>query len=382
MKIYDAIIIGAGAAGLKAAAQLHIRKKSVVVLDMGENPARKVVISGGGNCNFTNTHADSLHYFGENPRFVLSALNQFTPFDTLNWVKQHNIDYIEKEPGRFFCKNGAENIITALIQDIKDSEIIFNANVTSVQKNKDIFTVQTNNKIFQSKSLIVATGGLSYAHLGVSNIGHMIAKQFGHKIIPVKPGLCAIKTNCFNAELSGISLPVEIIADKHKIKDDLLFTHFGIGGPAAYRTSLIANDKIIINFAPKTNIFEQLKNAKKTDGKKKASTILSNFVPSKFAQFIVSDCTKNIADYKDSDLLKIADKINKFEVTNIKPVGMQSAEVTVGGVSTDKISSKTMESQLCPGLFFAGEVLDIAGDLGGYNLQWAFSSGFVAGSNA
>ena len=248
MKIFDTVIIGAGAAGLMAAIQLAKRKKSVLILDMDDKPARKVAISGGGNCNFTNLRADYTHYFGKNPRFVMSALTQFSPRDTLNWIKSHDIKYIEKEPGRYFCRDGAKDVLSALLVDIKNALIKYNTNVIDIQKSDEVFTLKTDNGDFYSQSVIVATGGISYPHLLVSSTGQMIAKKFGHKIEPVRPALCAIKTKAFDSALSGISLKTEIIVDKHKIVDDLLFTHFGIGGPAVYRATLINPKEMIINF--------------------------------------------------------------------------------------------------------------------------------------
>lgn len=381
MKSYDVIIIGCGAAGLMAASQLIRRKKSVLIIDMGKNPARKVAISGGGNCNFTNLRADHTHYFGKNPRFVMSALSQFSSKDTLNWVMAHNVKYIEKEPGRYFCKNGAGDFLNALLHDAIGAQIKYNTNVIDIEKSGDIFTVKTTNGDYFSQSVIVATGGISYPHLQVSNIGHVIAKKFGHKVEPPRPALCAIKTKSFDSALAGISLPVEIMVNKHKINDDLLFTHFGIGGPAIYRATLINPKEMIINFAPDVNIFELLKNTKQTNGKKSVVGVLSTILPNKLARFLCDD-SRNIADLKDAELKQIANKINHFEITDGIAIGFQSAEVTFGGISTDKISSKTMESKLCPGLFFVGEVLDITGDLGGFNIQWALSSGHVAGLNA
>ena len=381
MKTYDTIIVGCGAAGLMAATQLVRRKKSVLILDMGGAPARKVAISGGGNCNFTNMHADYTHYFGKNPRFVMSALAQFSPRDTLNWAKTHNIKYIEKETGRYFCRDGAKDVLNALLSDIKNTPIKYNTNVIDVEKENDFFTIKTTNGDFYSQSVIVATGGISYPHLQVSNIGQMIAKKFNHKIEPPRPALCAIKTKAFDSALSGISLRAEIIVDKRKIVDDLLFTHFGIGGPAVYRATLINPKEMIINFAPDTDIFEFLKNAKQTNGKKSVTKVVAEILPNKLAHFLCND-TRNIADFIDSELKQIATKINHFEILDGTAIGFTSAEVMMGGVSVDKISSKTMESKICPGLFFAGEVMDITGDLGGFNIQWAFSSGFVAGKNA
>ena len=381
MTRYDVIIVGAGAAGLMAACQLSKRKKSVLIVDMGDAPARKVAISGGGKCNFTNLAANYTRYFGQNPRFVMSALSQFSPNDTLNWVKSNNIQFTEKEPGRYFCKNDAGDIVNALLQDIKNTPIKYNTEIVDIEKNDDVFVVKTNHGDFQSNAVIVATGGVSYPHLGVSNIGHIIAKLFGHKIEPIRPALCAVKAKDFNAELAGVSLPVEIQIEKKIIADDLLFTHFGIGGPAVYRATMYGNHNWKINFAPNTNVFDLLKQAKQTSGKKLVANILSNILPNKLAHFLCND-KRNIADLRDTELKQIADSVNNFEIKDITPIGFQSAEVTMGGISTEHISSKTMESKLCSGLFFAGEVMDITGDLGGFNLQWAFSSGFVAGLNA
>lgn len=381
MNIYDVIIIGAGASGLKAAHELYLRKKSVLILDMGNTHARKVAISGGGNCNFTNTSANYKTYFGNNPKFTISALKQFSPIDTLNWAKEKGIKFIEKEPGRYFCKDGAKDIVDALKNDIKNIEIKYDTKVDSVSKNKNLFIVNTGKFQFKCYSIIIATGGISYPLLGVSNIGHLIAKNFGHKIVPLRPVLCALKTKYFDSSLSGISCPVEIKTSDRKILDNLLFTHFGIGGPAVYRASL-STGKFTINFIPNKNIYEILKSAKQTNGKKDISTILGEYLPNKLALFFLTSPHKNIADFKDSELKEISDKITNFEISDYETIGMNAAEITFGGIDTKDISSKTMESLLCPGLFFAGEVMDISGDLGGFNLQWAFSSGVTAGRNA
>jgi len=381
MKTHDVIILGAGAAGLMAAAQLSRRKKSVLIIDMGETPARKVAVSGGGNCNFTNMTADFSHYFGKNPRFVMSGLAQFAPKDTLDWVRKHNIKYIEKEPGRYFCKNGAGEIVDALMRDIGNTPIKYETNVIDVERRDDLFVVKTDNGDFIAHAIIVATGGVSYPHLGVSDIGQKIAKKFGHKIEPIRPALCAIKTKSFSPDLAGISLPVEIKIGKNIITGDLLFTHFGLGGPVIYRATMFGSRSMTINFAPGVDAFEMLCGAKKQSGKKTPANVIATILPNKLAHFICNDA-RNIADLRDTELKQIGTLINQFEINDATAFGFNAAEVTSGGVSTDKISSKTMESKICGGLYFAGEVLDVAGDLGGFNIQWAFSSGFVAGSNA
>lgn len=385
MKKYDVIIIGAGAAGLSAGRTALNRGKSVLILDMGNEPARKVFVSGGGRCNFTNMAASYDRYFGQNPEFVRSALAQVKPVDILDWMESHNLSWVEKAPGQFFCATGSTDVVNALMNDVNGADIKFNTMVNGVEKNGDEFSVFTDNESFTAKSVIVATGGISYPNLGVSDAGHIIAKQFGHKIIPVEAGLVGLKTNLFSPDLAGISMDVEITIGKKKIRDGFIFTHFGIGGPAVYRASMYnLNNDFYINFAPKLDMYESLRDAKGKYGKKSITAVLSLFLPSNFTKWFVGDMTENIADVRDKDLMQIAQQINHFHIPGgtLKRRGFLSAEVVMGGVSTADVSSKTMESKKCPGLFFAGEVLDIAGDLGGFNLHFAWASGIVAGMNA
>ena len=374
MNTFDIIIIGAGASGLMAAARATASGKTVCIIDMGPTPARKVLVSGGGKCNFTNTRADYKHYFGQNPEFARGALARWTPADTIDWVKSHKIKIHEKSPGQYFAES-AEKIIGALLQDAKHAKIIPDKRVESVQKTDDKFTIQcADGTKVRAKKLVVATGGISYANMGTSDVGYKIAKQFGHKIIPPRPALCAIKSDIFSPELSGVSLPVEIKIGKEKILDDMLFTHFGLGGPAIYRATVrnIENG-FTINLLPDTNVFDWLRKQKQTNGKKQIKTILATKLPERVAEFLRND-TKNIADWRDTELQNLTKKITEINLAKITLQTFNSAEITRGGVDTTKISSKTMESKLCHELYFIGEVLDIAGDLGGYNLQWAWAS--------
>ena len=376
MKTYDIIIIGAGASGLFAAGRLCKKCKNICIIDMGNTPARKVAISGGGKCNFTNTHADYRHYFGKNPEFTRSALTRMTPNNTLNWAKSHNIKFFEKTPGQYFAEKSSD-ITNALLQDIDNTEIVLSTCVQETTKQNDLFLIKTDTGNFQAKKLIIATGGISYANMGTSDIGYKIAKSFGHKIIPPRPALCGIATKVFDSALSGISLAVEIKINKETIYDDMLFTHFGIGGPAIYRTSVRnLENGFTINLLPGLDAFQWLKSQKQTNGKKLLKTVLSTKLPERIAEFISNQKTKNIADYRDTELQEIATNINRINIAQgtFSLHNFQSAEVTRGGVDTSEISSKTMESKLCNGLYFIGEVLDIAGDLGGYNLQWAWAS--------
>ena len=384
MKKYDVIIVGAGASGLFAAAYAEHNGKRVAIIDMGNTPARKVAVSGGGRCNFTNNAASVERYFGKNPQFVRGALARFSPTDMVAWMQEHNLGIIEKTPGQYFCANGAAGVVNALIGDIHKTEFITNTLVNDVDKQNDIFIVHTTNGDFQSNKVIVATGGTSFANLGVSDIGHKIARKFGHKIVPVRPALCQIKVNVFPAELAGISMPVSIRVGRKVINDDMIITHNGIGGPGIYRATVHDIDSdIIINLSPNTDMYEFLVAYKHKNGKKSVGGAVAEILPERVAHWICSDKEScRIADLRDSELRDIANKINNIVIplSNIKFYSIDSAEVVRGGVDTADISSKTMESKLCSGLFFTGEVIDIAGDLGGFNLQWAWSSGFTAGN--
>ncbi len=385
MNQYDVIIIGAGAAGLFAANIALARGKRVAILEMGDTPARKVMASGGGRCNITNDAVSHSRYFGTNPDFVRGALSRVTPGDIINWAHEHNIQLVEKTSGRYFCADGADAVVNALMNDTNGADFINNTCVKSVTKSGEIFNVVTNNKTYTAKSVIVATGGISFPTLGVSDIGYKIAKSFGHRIVPVRPALCAMATPIFPTEFAGISLDAEISVGKCRVRDSLLFTHFGIGGPAAYRASLYdITDGIVINLLPDINLYKIFDDYKRTNGRRTMQGILCEYLPRKIVKWIVDDDMRNIADIKKLDIEKIITAIQKIHIpaNQIKLHGMQSAEVVRGGIDTDEISSKTMESKLCSGLFFVGEVLDIAGDLGGFNLHWAWASGYVAGQNA
>ncbi len=381
---FDIIIIGGGAAGLAAAYTATARKKHVLILDMGDRPARKVMASGGGRCNFTNMDVGAHRYFGENPDFVRGALSRVTPGDVIEWATSHGIQPIEKAPGQYFSDSGAGDIVSALLSDANDAAIKTNTTVRDVEFTNGAFTVITDNDKYSAQSVIIATGGTSFGTLGVSDFGMKIAKKFGHKIIPPRPGLCAVATNAFTSDLSGISLPVQITVGKHVINDSMLFTHFGIGGPATYRATVRNLDDIHINLLPNDDVVTWLKKSKKTNGRKTLNGILGEKLPARVAKFIARDDTRNIADIRDCEIETIAARITDIVIpkSDIKLHNLASAEVIRGGVDTREISSKTMESKLQPGLFFVGEVIDIAGDLGGFNLHWAWASGRTAGNNA
>ncbi len=386
MKKYDVIIIGAGAAGLTAARHALENGRRTAVFDIGDNPARKVALSGGGRCNFTNAAAAHNRYFGRNQDFVRGAIARICPDDMLQWARErHNLSFVEKSPGQYFCVQGAGAVVDALMADCNDADFYFNASVRDVAKTSDGFLVQAGRIQAQCQSIIIATGGISFPAAGVSDAGYVIAKNFGHKIVPVRPALCAIATKRFSDELAGVSVPVEIRIAGETIRDDMLFTHFGIGGPAAYRATVRdMSGGMEINLAPGMDVAAIMRMAKQNSGRKSAAGVLGAILPARVAKWAAPNAGKNIADYKDCEIDAICDRICRIrlDADEIKLHGMQSAEIVRGGIDTDGVSSKTMESKICPGMFFAGEVLDIAGDLGGFNLHWAWASGAVAGKNA
>lgn len=385
MNKYDVIIIGGGASGMMAAAGLVQRGRKVAIMDMGSTLGRKVAASGGGRCNITNMAASHNRYFGQNINFVRSALANTAPNDILDWMNQHGLSATEKSVGQFFCGQGADAVVAALNADIRGTDIKYNTTVKTVDFLNGQFIVSTDRGEFSSQSVIVATGGTSFGTLDVSDIGHKIAKHFGHKIIPVRPALCAMAIPGFGPELAGITVDSEIRVGRETISDSLLFTHFGIGGPAVYRATVrdIQNG-ITVNFCPGINIADVLRGAKRTMGKKSVAGVLELHLPKRLARYFAPDDNRNIADIPDKEIAKIAEHISQYKISgdNIKLHNLQSAEVVRGGVDVENISSKTMESKLQPGLFFVGEVMDIAGDLGGFNLHWAWASARAAAKHA
>lgn len=383
---YDVIIIGAGASGLSAARTAVACGRSTAVFDMGHAPARKVMASGGGRCNITNASVARDRYFGENPDFVRGAIARVTPNDILEWMTDNRLAWTEKSAGQYFCATGAADVADALRTSADGAKIILDTPVRDVSKSDGQFVVITDKGDYAANSVIIATGGISFPTLGVSDTGYKIAKKFGHKIVPIRPALCAIATNIFPSDLAGVSTNVEIDVGGEKIRDSMLITHFGIGGPAAYRASVRnAGCDMVINLMPGIDAAQWLRYAKKSVGRKSPVSVLATKLPARIAKWIIGDAPMHrIADIKDAALNAIADRISHITIRagEYKYHNLQSAEVVRGGVDTREVSSKTMESKLCPGLFFAGEVLDIAGDLGGFNLHWAWASGIVAGQNA
>lgn len=389
MDEYDAIIIGAGAAGLMCAITAARRGRDVLVLDHVNKIGEKIRISGGGHCNFTNLGAGPKNYISQNPKFCISALKQFGHDKFVAMVKSHRIEYFEKTMGQLFCKGSATQIVEMLMSECRDggATIINPVKVEKISKNDVGFVVKTDNGDFKSSSVVIATGGLSVPKIGASDFGHRIAREFGHDIIPTNPALVpfTFTGNELKSmqDLAGISVDATVCCNKTCFSDGLLFTHRGLSGPAILQISCYwsVGDEITIDLAPNIDVYAKLKTAKETSPKQSAQTVISGFLAKRLAQKIVDENAphSSIGQINDKSLSQLAERINNWRVLPSGVEGYRTAEVTMGGVDTNGLSSKTMESKKIPGLFFIGEVVDVTGQLGGYNFQWAWSSGFVAG---
>lgn len=386
------IIIGAGAAGLFCAAQLAKLGKSVTVFDNGKKIGRKILMSGGGFCNFTNLEVTPAHYLSQNPHFVKSALARYTNWDFISLVAEQGITYHEKELGQLFCDEGAEQIVEMLKSecDKYGAKILLRSEVSQVERiqndEKVRFVLQVNSTQWQCKNLIVATGGLSMPGLGATPFGYQIAEQFGIPVIPPRASLVPFtyrETDKFLTALSGISLPVTITALCGKsFYNQLLFTHRGISGPAVLQISNYwqPTESVEIDLLPNHNVEEEINQAKQSSPKQMLKTILVRLLPKKLVELwieqgIVQDeVSANISKVRVKNLV---DFIHHWEFTPNGTEGYRTAEVTMGGVDTKVISSKTMESNQVSGLYFIGEILDVTGWLGGYNFQWAWSSAYA-----
>ena len=385
----DVIIIGAGASGLMCAAACGKRGRTVLVLDHAERMGSKVLISGGGRCNFTNVNASSEHYLSANPHFCRSAMARFTPRDFLALVEKHHIRYYEKEAGQLFCAGSSREILAMLKQecDARQVQFLLKHGVAAVQKDKD-FSVTTDHGKFRADSLVIATGGLSYANLGATDIGHRIAKQFGLKVVPPKPALVPLLLTSGDQkafrELAGISLDAVVSCGKKSFRGNILFTHRGLSGPAILQASSYWNkgDRIVIDLLPDRSIHDEFQD--KRESRTTMQNLLSGHFPKRFAQTWcdLALVSKPIIQYSDKELRRIADQLHAWEIVPGGNEGYTVAEVTAGGVDTRELSSKTMEAATVSGLYFIGEVMDVTGELGGYNLHWAWASGHAAGEFA
>ena len=389
---YDVIIVGAGAAGMMSAIEAGKRGRKVLLVDHSKKIGEKIRISGGGRCNFTNIHTKPNKFISQNPKFVISALNQYTQNDFINLIKKHNIKFHEKKLGQLFCDESAQQIIDMLLLECEKANVVLKKEVivVDVGKKDEGYFITTNSNQYITNSLIIATGGLSIPKIGASNFGYEVAKKFDLDIVETLPALVPLtfseKILAKCKELAGLSVEAVVSFKKTFFEEGMLFTHRGLSGPSVLQISSYwkFGDNININLAPKLNLFQTLESKKKLEPKKDINLIISEILPKRLAQIICkeNEVSGNICELSSKKIKQLSDAINSWTINPTGSEGYRTAEVTLGGVNTNELSSKTMMVKKHSGLFFIGEVVDVTGHLGGYNFQWAWSSGFVAGQYA
>ncbi|CAM3588068.1 tricarballylate dehydrogenase [Vibrio aerogenes CECT 7868] len=390
-EIYDVVIIGAGAAGLMCAAQAGKRGRKVLVVDHGKKPGRKILISGGGRCNFTNYDVSASHYLCRNPHFVKSALSQYTNWDFISLVSEYGIPFEERDHGQLFCLDSAKDIVHMLLKECESPSIsfLYQADIEKIEQNKSNFSLQINQKDVSCESLVVATGGLSMPKLGATPFGYKIAEQFGLDVQPTRAGLVPFTLHKADkeqlSELSGIAVPVVLTtADGTSFKESLLFTHRGVSGPSVLQVSSYwhAGEAVSVNLVPDTEMDVYLAEVSEQHPNQSLKNTLARLLPKRLVEVLIERGglpDKTLRQLNDRDKANIVQALENWQLLPNGTEGYRTAEVTLGGVDTDHLSSKTMACKNIPGLFFIGEVMDVTGWLGGYNFQWAWSSGWVAG---
>ena len=389
---YDVIIIGAGAAGLMSAIEAGKRGRKVLLLDHSRKIGEKIRISGGGRCNFTNTNTHPSKFISKNPNFAISALSQYTQNDFTDLIKKHKIEFHEKKLGQLFCDGSAQHIIDMLLSECEMANVTLwrGMVVENIDKQDDQYLINVNSEKYLCNSLVIATGGLSIPKIGASKFGYEIARKFDLSIVETFPALVPLTFNekilIMCRELSGLSLGAIVSFNKTLFEEGMLFTHRGLSGPSILQISSYwkLGNYININLSPHLNIFNLLEDRKESNPKQDINTIIAEILPKRLAHMICSEnnINGNISELSNKNLIKLSDAIHSWVIQPTGTEGYRTAEVTLGGIDTDEISSKTMMSLKNPGLFFIGEVLDVTGHLGGYSFQWAWSSGFVAGQYA
>ncbi|MBT8100751.1 MAG: NAD(P)/FAD-dependent oxidoreductase [Gammaproteobacteria bacterium] len=368
------------------------RGRRVLVLEGSNKIGKKILMSGGGRCNFTNLHSSPANFLSANPRFCISALSRYTPGDFIALVEKHAIQYHEKTLGQLFCNESSKQILGLLAAECETAavEIRTQSNVSNI-KSIESFEVVVDGNIVAAPSLVIATGGLSIPKMGASDFGYRVARQFGHKVLATRAGLVPFT---FTGDihdrlqrLSGVSVPSVVEANGVTFAEDLLFTHRGLSGPAVLQASSYwrPGDDIAINLLPDTEARSLLLDAKASQGDTRLRTILANCLPRALALELQASlwpeqAEKPIRDLRNETLVEIAATLHAWRLKPAATEGYRTAEVTLGGVDTTELSSKTMASKLQPGLFFIGEVVDVTGHLGGHNFQWAWASGHAAGT--
>ncbi|MEI7995604.1 MAG: NAD(P)/FAD-dependent oxidoreductase [Methylococcaceae bacterium] len=385
----DVIIIGAGASGLMCAIEAGKRGRQVMVLDHANKAGKKILMSGGGRCNFTNYSIDPDNFISNNPHFCKSALSRYTQWDFLALIARYRIPYHERDHGQLFCNDSAKDILDMLLAECAEYEVDvqLNTNIEGLERQTNRFHLKTNKGLFNSQSFVVATGGLSIPKMGATPLGYKIAQQFGINVLPTRAGLVPFTLQPEDKDkfspLSGIAVPCIISNKQQRFSENILFTHRGLSGPAVLQISSYwqAGEEVVINLLPQLNLETVLKSKRQQKLKNTLKAILDDYLPKRLISSLFTDNVLNILlpDLSDRQIQQIADRLHNWTIKPNGTEGYRTAEVTVGGVDTDEFSSKTMESKQVPGLYFIGEVVDVTGWLGGYNFQWAWSSAWCAG---
>lgn len=379
---YDAIILGGGAAGLMCAVQAGKRGRQVLVIESAERIGKKILISGGGRCNFTNLHTQPENFISENPHFAKSVLARYTPSDFIAWVEHHGIAYHEKTLGQLFCDGSAAQIVAALQQDAlgNGATILCDSHVRAVRRTTE-FLVEAGEETFGSRVLIVATGGLSIPKMGATSLGYDLALQFGHSVVACRPALVPFVFHARDAaafrDLSGVSTEVVASIGSHSFREKMLITHRGLSGPAILQISSYWKQgvPVSLDLVPSAQIFAEVKAQARRD-RSVLEAALRGRLPARLANRLLE--IHQPARFKNRDLESLESCLHQWEVVPAGTEGYEKAEVTSGGVNTKELSARTLESRIMPGLFFIGEVVDVTGHLGGFNFQWAWASAVAA----
>jgi predicted Rossmann fold flavoprotein len=386
---YDVAIIGAGAAGMMAAFTAGRRGKSVVVLDHAKAPGEKIRISGGGRCNFTNIHAGPKNYISGNPHFAKSALARYTPADFIAMVDRHKIAWHEKTLGQLFCDDSAKDIIRMLLEEMRavHAGLKLSCEISDVSKSLEGFRLSTSEGQILADNLVIACGGKSIPKMGATGFAYRIAEQFGLPVTETRPALVplTLEPNLLGelSELSGVAVDAEVSCGKTRFNEALLFTHRGLSGPSILQISSYwrEGDEILLSLEPGVDFLEQLKAAKRENGRQQVQTVLAQHLPKRIAQYLAETAKleRPLADLPDKALSSLSERIRRWPIKPAGSEGYRTAEVTLGGVDTNALDSRTMQAKTVPGLYFIGECVDVTGWLGGYNFQWAWASGHAVG---
>ena len=386
----DVIIIGAGASGLMCAIEAGKRQRKVLVLEHANKPGKKILMSGGGRCNFTNYSVEAEHYLSQNAHFCKSALSRYNQWDFLELIHQYNIPYHEREHGQLFCNETARDILNMLLTECDKVavDLQLNADIKTIQqRDTSGFVVKTTRQEVSCQSLVIATGGLSIPKMGATPFAYKIAEQFGIKVQPTRAGLVPFTLHVEDKEkfavLSGLALPVTISNARQSFTENLLFTHRGLSGPVALQMSSYwqEGEELEINLLPDLDLQQQLLQAQKQKIKLKVKNYLTHRLAKRLVSVFLQDelLELSLLDLSHKQIQLVAEQFNHWKIKPNGTEGYRTAEVTLGGVDCHAISSKTLQANQVKGLYFVGEALDISGWLGGYNFQWAWASGWCAG---